>query len=85
MLEKIKNCFKKEHYYYSKHARDEMEMEESGEIYDNEVCQVVKKGKLLKTIRMMFPIQVVSSMVEMIKTDHYMLSVLIHPKMIWLL
>ena len=85
MFEKIKNCFKKEHYYYSKHARDEMEMEESGEIYDNEVCQVVKKGKLLKTIRMMFPIQVVSSMVEMIKTDHYMLSVLIHPKMIWLL
>ncbi len=48
MLEKTQNCFQEEQYYYSKHARDEMEMEESGEINDHEVCQALTKGKIIE-------------------------------------
>ena len=48
MLEKIQKCFKEEQYYYSKHARDEMEVEESGEINDHEICQILTKREIIE-------------------------------------
>ena len=40
MIEKIINCFKSERYLYLQHAREEMEVEELGEIKDNEVLRL---------------------------------------------
>ena len=37
MLKKIQECFREDRIYYSRHARDEMESEEAGEIIDTEV------------------------------------------------
>jgi hypothetical protein len=39
MLKKIQECLKEDRIYYSRHARDEMEGEESGEIKDEEVFE----------------------------------------------
>jgi hypothetical protein len=48
MIEKIINCFKLERYLYSQHAREEMEMEELGEIKDNEIFEAVLNGKIIE-------------------------------------
>ena len=47
MLEKIQKCFREDRIYYSRHARDEMEDEESGEIMDDEVFEIVPAGKII--------------------------------------
>jgi hypothetical protein len=39
MLKKIQECFREDRMYYSRHARDEMEGEESGEIKNEEVFE----------------------------------------------
>ena len=51
----------------------------------NKFVRCLQEGQLSKIIRMMTPIRVASSMVELVKTDRYILSVLIRPKMSWLL
>jgi len=48
MLEKIVKCIQEGEYFYSQHAREEMEMEELGEIRDEEVCQAVLCGKIIE-------------------------------------
>ena len=48
MLKKIQDCFRTARLYYSKHARDEMEAEESGEIEDEEVFEAVSAGKIVE-------------------------------------
>jgi len=48
VIEKIANCFKLERYLYSQHAREEMEVEELGEIVDKEVFEAVLKGKIIE-------------------------------------
>jgi hypothetical protein len=39
MLEKIHRCVRLERFLYTKHARDEMELEELGEIRESEVAE----------------------------------------------
>ncbi len=48
MIEKIKNCFYSEKVLYTKHARDEMESEEFGEIKEKEVFETVLNGKIIE-------------------------------------
>ena len=48
MLEKIQDCFRAERLYYSRHAKDEMEADEFGEIKDQEVFDAVSKGKIIE-------------------------------------
>jgi hypothetical protein len=48
MLSKIQDCFKADRVYYSKHARDEMEDEESGEIRDEEVFETISTGEIIE-------------------------------------
>ena len=48
MLEKIQKCFREDKIYYSKHARDEMENDESGEILDSEVFEIVSTGTIIE-------------------------------------
>jgi len=48
MLKKIQECFREERVYYSEHARTEMEVEESGEITDDEVFETVLTGKIIE-------------------------------------
>ena len=45
--QKIQECFKSDQVYYSRHARDEMENEESGEISDEEVFEAILTGKII--------------------------------------
>jgi hypothetical protein len=49
MLKKIIECFETENYLYSQHAREEMEVEELGEIKDNEVFEAVLGGKIIES------------------------------------
>ncbi len=49
MLEKIIKCFGEEKYLYSQHAREEMEVEELGEIKDKEVFEAVLNGKIIES------------------------------------
>jgi len=49
MLEKIQDCFRAERLYYSKHARDEMETDEFGEIKDTEVFDAVSSGEIIES------------------------------------
>lgn len=49
MLQEIQDCFKSEKVLYTRHARDEMEKEEFGEIKDKEVCETVLNGKITET------------------------------------
>jgi len=49
MLEKIQYCFRAEQLYYSKHARDEMEADEFGEIKDIEVFNAVSSGEIIES------------------------------------
>ncbi len=48
MLKKIQECFRADRVYYSRHARDEMEGEESGVIKDEEVFETVSTGKIIE-------------------------------------
>jgi Domain of unknown function (DUF4258) len=48
MLQEIQNCFRSEKVLYSKHARDEMEKEEFGEIREIEVFEAVSSGKIIE-------------------------------------
>jgi len=48
MLKKIQHCFREDKIYYSKHARDEMEDDESGEILDSEVFEIVSAGTIIE-------------------------------------
>jgi len=48
MLKNIQECFKSYRVYYSRHARDEMEGEESGVIKDEEVFETVLTGKIIE-------------------------------------
>ena len=48
MLKKIQECFKSDRVYYSRHARDEMENEEFGEISDEEVFEAILTGKIIE-------------------------------------
>ena len=49
MLIKIQECFRADRVYYSRHARDEMEGEESGVIKDEEVFETVSTGKIIES------------------------------------
>ncbi len=49
MLKKIQDCVKTEKILFSKHARDEMETEEFGEIKEKEVFEAVLNGKTIKS------------------------------------
>ncbi len=49
MLKEIQDCFKLEKVLFTKHARDEMEKEEFGEITEGEVFEVIEKGKVIET------------------------------------
>ena len=48
MLKEIQDCFRAERLYYTKHARDEMEDEEFGEIKDEDVFDSVVAGKMIE-------------------------------------
>jgi len=48
MLEQIVKCIQEGDYFYSQHAREEMETEEHGEIRDEEVCQAILSGKIIE-------------------------------------
>lgn len=48
MLREIQDCFKSEKILYTKHARDEMENEEFGEIKEEEVFDAVVSGKIIE-------------------------------------
>jgi hypothetical protein len=48
MLKKIQKCFREDRIYYSRHARDEMEGEQSGEIIDEEVFEAFSAGKIIE-------------------------------------
>jgi hypothetical protein len=49
MLKEIQNCFREEKVLYTKHARDEMEIEESGEIKEKEVYEALLNGTMIET------------------------------------
>lgn len=48
MLEKIHEGIRLERFLYTKHARDEMELEELGEIREEEVSEAVVRGKIIE-------------------------------------
>jgi len=48
MIMKIIECFKTNRVFYTKHARDEMESEEFGEIKDREVFEAISNGKIIE-------------------------------------
>lgn len=49
MLREIQDCFRSERILFTKHARDEMEGEESGEVKEREVSEAVERGKMIET------------------------------------
>lgn len=48
MLVEIQRCMNLDRYFYTKHARDEMEFEELGEIREVEVFEAVGQGKMIE-------------------------------------
>ena len=48
MLERIRQCMRLERLLFTKHARDEMESEELGEIREEEVCEAIARGKIIE-------------------------------------
>jgi hypothetical protein len=48
MLQNIQLCFKLDKVLFTSHARNEMESEESGEIGEGEVFEVVLEGKIIE-------------------------------------
>jgi hypothetical protein len=49
MLKEIQDCFRADKFLFSKHARDEMEAEEFGEIKEKEVHEAVLSGKIIES------------------------------------
>jgi len=49
MLREIQDCFKSERILFTKHARDEMESEEFGEIREREVYEALESGKVIES------------------------------------
>jgi len=47
-ISKIRRCFRADKVLYSKHARDEMEIESFGEITSEEVFQISTTGKIIE-------------------------------------
>ena len=45
---KIKNCFETGRVFYTNHAKKEMEYEELGRIYENEVYESICNGGIIK-------------------------------------
>jgi hypothetical protein len=48
MLEEIRHSFRSDKILFTKHAKDEMEGEELGEIRENEVFEAVLGGKIIE-------------------------------------
>jgi len=48
MIEKIQRCIQTDNFLFSKHARDEMEAEEFGEIKEHEVCEAILSGTIIE-------------------------------------
>jgi len=48
MIELIRKSFENDKVLYTKHARDEMEAEEFGEIKENEVHESIEDGKVIE-------------------------------------
>jgi hypothetical protein len=48
MLKEIQTCFELEKVLFTKHARDEMENEEFGEIMEGEVFEAIRSGKVIE-------------------------------------
>jgi hypothetical protein len=55
MIAEIRDCFGAGKIYYSRHARDEMENDEFGEILDQEVYEAVLSGKVIENYPDDFP------------------------------
>ena len=49
MLEEIQKCFRLDRILFTKHARDEMEDEESGEIKESEVFEAMQSGIVIES------------------------------------
>ena len=49
MLQKMQACFRADKVLYSKHAKDEMENEELGQIREREVHEAVLSGKIIES------------------------------------
>jgi hypothetical protein len=49
MLREIQDRFRSERILFTKHARDEMEDEEFGEIREREVFEAVERGRVIET------------------------------------
>jgi hypothetical protein len=49
MLKEIQDCFRSERFLFTRHARDEMENEEFGEIWEREVFEAVESGKVIES------------------------------------
>lgn len=49
MLKEIQDCLRLDKVLYTKHARDEMEAEEFGQIKEKEVYEAVLNGKIIET------------------------------------
>ncbi|MFH1825443.1 MAG: DUF4258 domain-containing protein [Candidatus Firestonebacteria bacterium] len=47
-IRKIKRCFVNNSVFYTRHAKYEMENEEFGRIFDDEVCESVCNGKVIE-------------------------------------
>src|SRR3990172_5700254 len=48
MLNEIQDCFRSDKILYSRHAKDEMAAEEFGQIQEQEVNDVVSRGKIIE-------------------------------------
>ena len=48
MVEQIVKCIREGNYLYTRHARDEMETEELGEISEDEVVQAILAGRVIE-------------------------------------
>jgi hypothetical protein len=48
MLKKIRKSFESESVLYTRHAKEEMDLEEFGEIKEHEVCEAVMNGKVIE-------------------------------------
>jgi hypothetical protein len=48
MLQEIQLCFKLDKVFFTSHAKNEMESEESGQISESEVFEMVLEGKIIE-------------------------------------
>lgn len=49
MLAKIRKCFEAERAVYTRHAKEEMRLEESGRIKEYEVFQAIQSGEIIES------------------------------------